>query len=262
MMRSLLSVLAWMAVVYAALCGYAYARQRALLYFPTPDSGRDDLPQLWVPSGRERLRLWVVGTRSDAPDAAALIYFGGNAEDVAVTAATLRVTLPRRVIYLVNYRGYGGSSGQPTEEGLFADSAAVYDAVRRRHPTGAIAVMGRSLGSGVAVHLAALREVERLVLVTPFDSMIAVAREHYGWLPVSLLVRDRYDSAAAVRAGQVRAPTLIVVADDDEVIPARRGAALAAAFPPAQARTLRIAGATHNTIDRFPPYPQALAAFL
>ncbi len=262
MARSLLLVVAGAITAYVAVCAYAYARQRALLYFPTPAAGREDLPGLWVESEGERLRVQVVGTRTDDPHAAALIYFGGNAEDVSASAAAWYATVPQRVIYLVDYRGYGGSSGQPGERALLADSEAVYDAVRRRHPAGAIAVMGRSLGSGVAVHLAGARDVDRLVLITPYDSMVAVAREHFGWLPVSLLVRDRYDSAAAVRAGRVRAPALLVIAGDDEVIPARRGLALAAAFPPAQVRTVQIAGATHNGIDLFPRFQQAIAAFL
>jgi fermentation-respiration switch protein FrsA (DUF1100 family) len=196
------------------------------------------------------------------PAAPALIYFGGNAEDVAGNVDTLGAALPQRVVYLVNYRGYGGSGGTPSERGLYADSEAVFDAVRRRHPAGAIAVMGRSLGSGVAVHLAATRDVQRLVLVTPFDSMVAVAREYFRWLPTAWLVRDRYASAATVRGGRVRAPTLIVIAADDEVIPARRAEALAAAFPAGQLRTLRIEGATHNSIDLFPQYLEAVARFL
>jgi fermentation-respiration switch protein FrsA (DUF1100 family) len=262
MARVLLTGAAGMIVVYAALGAYVYFRQRALLYFPTPAVPRRELAELWVDAQRARLRLWVVGALAGDPRAAALIYFGGNAEDVADSAASLGAALPRHVLYLVNYRGYGGSGGRPSQPALLADSEAVYDAVRRRHPGGAIAVMGRSLGSGVAVHLAAVREVARLVLVTPYDSMVAVAREHFGWLPVSLLVRDRYDSAATVRSGRVRAPTLMVIADDDEVVPARRGLALAAAFPSGQLRTLRMAGATHNTIDLFPAYLQTVAAFL
>lgn len=258
----LLQGVAGMAVAYIATCVLAYARQRSMLYYPTPYAPRRDAAFIWVESQGVRLRVWVVGARAGDPAAPALIYFGGNAEDVAGNVATLGAALPQRVVYLVNYRGYGGSGGTPTERGLCADSEAVFDVVRRRHPAGAIAVMGRSLGSGVAVHLAAARDVERLVLVTPFDSMVAVAREHFRWLPVALLVRDRYASADTIRSGRVRAPALIVIAGDDEVIPARRGAALAAAFPAQQLRTLRIEAATHNGIDLFPQYLDAVARFL
>ncbi|MCC7461973.1 MAG: alpha/beta fold hydrolase [Gammaproteobacteria bacterium] len=262
MAKSVLLVAGVSIGLYVALCLYAYTRQRALLYHPTPAVQRDDLASLYVESDGVRVQVWVAGARAGDPAAAALVYFGGNAEDTAGSIDTLAAALPGRVLYLVNYRNYGGSSGTPTERGLLADSEAVYDTVRARHPAGRIAVMGRSLGAGVAVHLAAVRSVDRLVLVTPYDSMVAVAREHFGWLPVSLLVRDGYDARATVLGGRVRAPTLIVIAVDDEVVPARRGEALAAAFPGGQASVLRIAGATHNSIDLFPQYLETVGRFL
>jgi pimeloyl-ACP methyl ester carboxylesterase len=100
------------------------------------------------------------------------------------------------------------------------------------------------------------------VLVTPFDSLVEVARTHFRWLPVRALLRDRFDSAARVAAGELDAPTLIVIAGDDEVVPVARGEALAAAFPPGQVEVERIAGATHNTIDLFPRYLQRVAQFV
>jgi pimeloyl-ACP methyl ester carboxylesterase len=110
------------------------------------------------------------------------------------------------------------------------------------------------------VHLAGERDVQRLALVSPFDSLVNVAKEHYAWLPVGLLMLDRYDSAA--RAPRVRAPVLIVIAGDDEVIPVRRSRALAAVFPAAQVTVTVVPGATHNSLDAFPQYLETLAEFL
>jgi fermentation-respiration switch protein FrsA (DUF1100 family) len=250
------------ALAYAALCAFIYATQRSMIYFPTAEASPAGARPLEVRSQGETLRVWAGGVGLDDAGTAALIYFGGNADDVAVHLPAFVAAWPRRALYLVNYRGYGGSTGTPSEAALGVDAAAVYDAVRRRHHGAPIAVIGRSLGSGVAVQLAAARPVDRLVLVTPFDSLVEVARTHFRWLPVHALLRDRFDSAARVRAGEVDAPTLIVIAGDDEVVPAARGEALAAAFPPGQLVVERIEGATHNTVDSFPRYLERVARFV
>jgi hypothetical protein len=121
-------------------------------------------------------------------------------------------------------------------------------------------VIGRSLGSGVAAHLASVRDVRRLVLVTPFDSLVNVARAHFGYFPVSLLMRDRYDSGRLVPA--IRAPVLIIIAAHDEIIPRARSDALAAAFGPSRARVTVLDGVGHNDIDDRPRYLESIAEFL
>ena len=120
--------------------------------------------------------------------------------------------------------------------------------------------MGRSLGSGVAVQLAAVRPVSRLVLVTPFDSLVNVAKEYFRWLPVGWLMRDRYESAS--RAHTVQAPVLIVIAGEDEIIPERRSRALANAFAPGQVQVVVVPGVGHNTLDLLPQYLESVQAFL
>jgi len=134
----------------------------------------------------------------------------------------------------------------------------VFDHVRTRHAD--VAVMGRSLGSGVAVQLAAERPVAQLVLVTAFDSLVNLAKEYFRWLPVGLLMRDRYDSVR--RASRVNVPVLVVIAGEDEIVPERRSRALVEAFRPGQAQVVIVPGVGHNTLDVSPLYLQAVAAFL
>lgn len=249
-MRAMLSVLAAGALIFTGLCAAMFFAQRSLLYYPVAGSVPAGAERLELAAGEATLRVW---TRPLAgPDA--LVYFGGNAEDVAGNFAPFAAALPRRALYLVNYRGYGGSTGAPTEAALLADALAVYDHVRGRHAN--VAVVGRSLGSGVAVHVAAERAAAHLVLVTPFDSIENVAGGFYPFLPVRLLLLDKYDSAA--RVARIRAPTLVVVAGRDEVIPRARTDALIARFPPAQVRVEVVAGATHNALE----YESLLAGFL
>jgi pimeloyl-ACP methyl ester carboxylesterase len=238
------------ALAYGLLCALMFVAQRSLMYFPVGGAQPAGAERIDLPSGDATLRIWA----RPLPGADALIYFGGNAEDVAQNFAPFVAAMPRRALYLANYRGYGGSSGSPTEAALFADALAVYDHVAARHAR--VAVAGRSLGSGVAVYLARERPVSRLVLVTPFDSIENVARGHYPFLPVRWLLKDKFDSAS--RIAGVRAPTLVVIAQRDEIIRRARSDALVAKFPAGQVRVEVVAGATHNDLE----YEPLLAAFL
>jgi hypothetical protein len=248
--KAMLSTLSAIALIYAGVCALLFFAQRSLLYFPVAGSAPAGAERIDLPSGDATLRLWA----RPVPGAEALIYFGGNAEDVGQNFAVFAASMPARALYLVNYRGYGGSTGVPTETALLADALTVYDYVRARHAN--VAVAGRSLGSGVAVHVARERPVSHLALVAPYDSIANVAAGIYPFLPVRWLIRDRFDSAA--RIAGVRVPTLVVIAERDEVIPRARTDALLAALPAGQARVEVVRGATHNALD----YEALLAAFL
>jgi uncharacterized protein len=188
----------------------------------------------------------------------ALIYFGGNGDDVAANIAPFAAAFPGVTIYLVNYRGYGGSTGTPSEAALLADAETVFDRVHAEHER--VAVLGRSLGSGVAVHLAAVREVSKLALVTPYDSILKIAQRRLPFVPVSWLLKDTFDSVAS--APRVRAPVLALLAELDSSIPREHSERLVAAFAPGQVTVLTIAGTDHNSISESPEYGRALGAFL
>jgi pimeloyl-ACP methyl ester carboxylesterase len=252
-LRALAVPLLILAGQYLGLCLLLFLTQRSQMYFPVPESSAPGASPLWIDAGEARLKIWAV----QRPGPAALLYFGGNAEDVGASLGRFETLLPDHSLYFVNYRGYGGSTGKPTEDALVADARLLYDRLRPRHPE--ISVLGRSLGSGVAVRLASEREIARLVMVTPFDSLVDVARAHFRWLPVGLLMLDRYDSAA--RATRVRAETLVVIAESDEIIPRARSEALIGAFRQ-RPRVVVIEGGRHNDIDFDPRYLDEVAAFL
>ncbi len=253
-MRAVLYVGLVAAAGYGLVCVLLYLAQDRLLYLPTPDLPRPGARALHIERGGATLKVWELHGAAQP----ALIYFGGNAEDVGANIPDFDAAFPERAVYLVNYRGYGGSTGRPSQAALTADAEAIYDALRAHHDP--IAVLGRSLGSGVAVALAARRPVERLILVTPFDSVANVAADHFPWLPVRLLVRDRFDSLR--RIGEVRSPTLVVVAEHDEVVFRARSDALIAAIPPPLRHALLVPGATHNDVSFHPVYFQSLREFL
>ena len=226
-----------LALGYGGLCLVMAFAQRSFIYFPQPAA--DPSNQL---EQRVEGSLVRVAQRTH-PGPRALIYFGGNAEDVSLTRAELAALLPDSALYLLHYRGYGGSEGTPSEAAIRADAQALYAHVAQRHPT--ITVVGRSLGTGPAVHLAATRPVHRLVLLVPFDSLLAVAQATMPWLPVSLLLQDPWDAAA--EAPKVQAPTTLVAAADDQVVPARHAQALHRAFRPGVATLSVVPELDHNT---------------
>lgn len=253
-MRNLASLLLVPLLAYLALCVLMFLGQRSQIYFPVRESQAAGATVLRLASGAANLKIWVVSRRGPR----AIVYFGGNAEDVGGNLPEFTAAFPGYSLYFVNYRGYGGSSGSPSEAGLLADAAVVYDWLRQRHAE--ISVIGRSLGSGVAVHLASVRDVHRLVLVTPFDSLVNVARAHFRYLPVGLLMRDRYDSAS--RVPTVRAPTLVLIAGSDEIIPRARSEALVSAFPASQVSVGVLPGRTHNDLGLDTQYLERIGKFL
>jgi pimeloyl-ACP methyl ester carboxylesterase len=240
--------------LYALLCAYAYVRQRSLLYYPTPAIGSGVGEAVPFPVSGALLQLWVVRR----PGSSAAIYFGGNAESVAGSAETFARAAPDRTWVFVNYRGYGGSTGAPSEKALVADALAVFDWLQPDHAH--IAVIGRSLGSGVAVQLAAARPVGRLVLVTPFDSLVSVGRDALPWLPVSWLAKDRFESVKY--APSVSCPTLALIAGHDEVIAPAHARRLVRAFAPGVVTAVEVPGAGHNDIQLWPQYVAMISAFL
>ena len=255
MRKTILALLTLIAVTYIGLCIAVFAVQRSLIYMPQPRALATAVDAEWIEVDDLRVQLSV--RRPAGQDGApALIYFGGNAEDVSLSLEPLARAFPEHALYLLHYRGYGGSEGTPSEAALFADALALHAHVAAAHSR--IRVLGRSLGSGVAVYLASQREVEQLVLITPYDSIAAVAAQQFPYLPVDWLLLDRFDSVA--RAAAVRTPTRILVAERDEVIHPQHSHRLQLAFKPGIAELQVLAGSGHNSISQHPDYWRLLAA--
>ncbi|MET0857691.1 MAG: alpha/beta fold hydrolase [Telluria sp.] len=250
-MRIAAGTLLTVLLLYTAACVALYAFQRSLIYYPQPKSYDGPADTLILPAD---VRVTV------RPHAGpkALLYFGGNAEDVSANLASFAHAFPDYAIYLLHYRGYGGSAGKPTEVALHADARALFDKVHQAHPQ--IALVGRSLGSGVAVRLAAERPAARLVLVTPYDSIAEIAAQQFPYFPVRWLLTDKFESAR--HAPAVRVPTLILRAEHDEVIPQASTERLHAGFAAGVATQVVIRGAGHNSISESAQYLDAMRAIL
>jgi pimeloyl-ACP methyl ester carboxylesterase len=255
MRKTIFALFSLIALTYIGLCIAVFAVQRSLIYMPQPRALPMSVDAEWIEVEGVRVQLSVRRPAGQG-DVPALIYFGGNAEDVSLSVEPLARAFPGHALYLLHYRGYGGSEGTPSEAALFADALALHAHVAAAHSR--IRVLGRSLGSGVAVYLASQREVEQLVLITPYDSIAAVAAQQFPHLPVDWLLLDRFDSVT--RAAAVRAPTRILVAERDEVIHPQHSHRLQRAFKPGIAELQVLAGSGHNSISQHPDYWRLLAA--
>jgi uncharacterized protein len=250
MPRTILILAAIAALFYVALCLALLLAQRSFIYYPQPKSAGDDGPMLTLDVDGERL---LVSTRANTGPGA-VIYFGGNAENVSHSLPTLAQAFPGRSVFAMNYRGYGGSTGKPSESGLIADALALFDRVHVDHPQ--IIVIGRSLGSGVAIHITSERPVERLVLVTPYDSLLTIAAGQFGFFPLRWLMLDKFESWRY--APKITSPTQLIAAQNDEVIPYASTKSLYDRFRPFVASMTLIPGVGHNSISESPEYISAM----
>lgn len=249
-MQLIVPLLSVALVLYIGACVALYVFQRSMIYYPQP--GNESAPASQMSFDVSDAKLNVVVRPVAGPKA--LIYFGGNAENVSFNLGAFSSAFPDRAIYLMNYRGYGGSTGAPTEALLHADAQTLFDKVKRDHPD--IAVIGRSLGSGVAVRLASERPVSQLVLVTPYDSVQEMAAQRFPYFPVRWLLTDKFESSHYAPA--LRVPTLILQAEFDNVIPGESTARLKGAFAPGVAKLVMVPGADHNSIGDAPVYLHAI----
>ena len=211
---------------YALVVGVLYVGQRSMLYHPTAtriSPAEAGLPEaqevVLTTSDGEKLVAWHVPPRGDKP---VVIYFHGNAEIVPWRAERHRKTIAAGLgLLAVNFRGYGGSTGTPTEDGLHRDALAAYAFAAERYPAQRIALWGHSLGTGVAVWLASEKPVGKLVLEAPYSSTADVAAGLFPWVPVRWLMKDQLRSDQ--RIGSVHVPLLIMHGAQDGAISIRFG---------------------------------------
>ena len=241
------------AIVYVLFGIYLYLNQKAFLYFPTAKAVQPFPVKVFAING-EKINVIVANPGKEQ----ALIYFGGNAESVGYSSERIAHDFPHYTAYLVNYRGYGGSSGEPSEKALFADALALYDQIKNRHKQ--ISVAGRSLGSGVAAYLSAQRKVDKLALITPFDSIESVAKERFAFYPVSMMLKDKYDSRHYMEKTTAK-KILILLAGNDKVVPRDHSMRLIEVLPKKKTKVVTIDQKGHTSISDNERYYEVLRNF-
>ena len=238
---------------YLALAALMYVAQRGLMYFPEgfrtapADAGLPEAEEVMLdtPDGA-RVIVWHVTPAADQP---VWLYFHGNGGALRYRVDRFRqLTAQGEGLVALSYRGYAGSTDRPSEAGLIADARAAYDFAAKRYGAERILLWGESLGSGVALALAAERPVARIVLEAPFLSAVDIAAGVYPFLPVRLLMKDQFRSD--LRVAKVTAPVLVMHGDRDEVVPISSGQRLYKLITSPK-RFVRLAGGGHENLGSF-----------
>lgn len=256
------------ALLWAGAIAALAANQRKLVFKPAT------LPEVVKPrsSGHKtrgvvlrgadgtRLAGWLMTPEGPGPHPA-VVYFGGRSEEVSWVARDAGRMFPGMAVLAVNYRGYGGSHGQPGEALLVDDGRMLFDwlAGREQVDPARIALVGRSLGSGVAVQVAQARRAHSMVLITPYDSILAIAKKRFRVVPVHVVLRHRFES---VRHAQgLNTPTLVLRAESDTIVPPAHTDRLVATLP-VLLHDETIAGSDHCDIPYLPATQERVARFL
>jgi fermentation-respiration switch protein FrsA (DUF1100 family) len=251
-----MALLKWL-IAGAAVCGgfvaLMYVAQRALMYHPetqrTPPAaaGLGEVQEIVLDTADgEKVIVWYAAPKRGLP---LVLYFHGNAGALRSRAGRFRaLTDDGYGLVALSYRGYGGSTGSPSEAGLIADAQAAYAFAVARVPADRVVVFGESLGTGVAVALAATERIGRLILESPFTSAADVAARTYWYLPVRLLMKDQFRSDQ--RIGKVTAPVLILHGERDQVVPIAFGERLFSLANEPK-RFVRYAEGHHVNLDQY-----------
>jgi len=259
----ILGIVKVVVVLFVGISLLLYLFQNKMIFYPQPTAPGSQAHyaghEIRVQHGDVTLTGWFFKGRIDAGHPL-IVYYGGNAEDVSLNFGDLD-RFPAEAFLFMNYRGYGQSQGRPSEKALLADALFILDHVvaNASIDPAHVVLMGRSLGSGVAVHVAGRRKVGAVILVTPFDSLVNVAKAHYPIFPVGWLLRHRFDSASM--APGIAVPALFLTASHDQIVPPRFAANLQQVWG-GPVTAVRVDNTDHNTIETSPVYWKAIHAFL
>lgn len=246
-----LTALALLIGGYVVMTVAGFFLQRSLMYsrdatFTQPRvPGADIKVHRIVTSDGERLVAWYLPPKQGQP---VVLFFHGNNGHLQTQSDRFERMAKAGVGFLaISYRGYAGSTGAPTEDGLHEDARTAYAWLAARYPAQDIIIHGFSLGSGLAVQLAAEKPARALILEAPYTATVDLAAERYPWAPIRLLMQDRFLSRDYI--GKVRMPILIVHGDADRSIPFRQGEALYG-LAHGQKTLVRMVGSDHLTLTR------------
>ncbi|MBI4837640.1 MAG: alpha/beta hydrolase [Nitrospirae bacterium] len=253
---SLLRIIAIVSSVLAAAAVLLYFVQEKLIFYPQRISGETanhitsafkNVEEITIHTkDGTRLHGWFL-KNSSGKISKLIFYFGGNAEEISYMVYELQRYKDWSAV-LVNYRGYGMSEGAPGEKSLCSDALEVYDYFLEKTDVDnpKIAVMGRSLGSGVAVYLVRNRKSDGVILVSPYDSLASVGKGIFPFLPVGLILRHKFDSA--VLAPEINLPLLVVTASEDKVVPPSHSKKLSEKWG-GEVNAVEIKGEDHNSVS-------------
>ena len=250
----LLSVLFYFLIVL-----FMYFRQKSFLFYPTKtvhEISKADLEPFSIHRDKTLLKGWLLNPK--AARNTLIIYYGGNSEDVFLNIEQFR-TYEEAAFLLVNYRGYSGSTGNPGEKELYEDALTIFDTIISHYSPHKLILMGRSLGSAIATYVGSQKEVDGIILITPFSSIESIAKKRFFFLPIPLILKHKFLSAH--HAKDISAPCLIIYGGKDTIVPPDNTKQLLGNISSVKT-VLYIGDAGHNDIDLFDEYHLAILTFI
>lgn len=256
-------MLATMVVLLVGLLLFLYFIQSKLIFFPAPLDGNARVRyaphEIFVNNEGVSLHGWFVRGEVSRQKLL-LVYYGGNAEEVSSSLQTL-TRLGAGSYLIMNYRGYGDSGGEPSESKLLDDALYILDHIRTKEniDLSHVVVMGRSLGTGVASHVASKRKVRGVILVSPFDSLTNVAKYHYPIIPVQYMLKHKFDSISL--APKITSPAVTIFGTDDQIVPPKFSQNLINHWG-GKNKPVLVEGANHYNIHLHDQYWNSIRKFL
>ena len=247
---------------YSAIVILVYLFQTKLLFFPGPVQSSTMViekfsdNEIRIVHNGVKLHGWYIRPEKSKT----IFYYGGNAEEISLNLTEFE-PMDEYGIVLINYRGYGNSEGSPGQDEIYSDALYIFDYIQNKYhrPGQEVFLMGRSLGSGVATYVASQRDVNKMILITAYDSITDIAKKHYPYLPLSFLVKHPFSSNEHVK--NIKIPTLILSAEHDKIIPFKNTKNLIESFP-VDVQSIIVEGTDHNTIQMSQKYWSSINTFL
>ena len=266
MKTTMINMLLVLFVFYFGTVAFLFFKQSSFIFFSTEISkSQESLLRQFshfevnINHNGFDLHGWFI-YREFSPEHPLVIYYGGNAEEISHNLFDLEKYEKESLLFM-NYRGYGKSTGIPSQSSLFSDALYIFDHISDTYsiPSTNIILMGRSLGSSVAIYVAKQRHVKAVILITPFDSLINVAKDHYPFFPVKLLLMHAFDSVQI--ASEITTPMIAIIAGQDRIISNERSVNLVEHWG-VKSHYVTIKDADHNSISNYPEYWNTIRLFL
>ncbi len=251
-MKALGNLLLVLFLMYLGAAAWLYFNQRNILFLP--DHHRKSNNGFYF-TAKDGTKIWV--SVYNKGKERALIYFPGNTENDWEYPERIAKNLPDHTIYFIHYRGYGQSEGKPSQNAFYSDALELFDLIAKKHKD--IDIIGRSLGTAMAVYTSAKREAHRLVLVTPFAGIAMIAKDRYPWMPIDILLKDPFPSSYF--AHSVSEKTLVILAEYDTTTPYKSSQKLINSLPK-KPEVITLRGVNHSAVIRHPLYMKVLGDFL
>jgi len=262
-MKTLTNILISFVFIYISVCFFLYFMQDNFIFYPPkPDQQwyKKIKPyEFFIETDSETLQGWKK-SNTNINHNSSIIYFGGNAEEVSHNIIDAD-SFSARHLFFINMPGFGNSTGTPSEHSFFSNALQAYDYIIKTYQLDAdnFFIMGRSLGSTVATYVASKRKSKGLILITPFDSIENIARDHYKWYPINIILKHKFKTELYIDS--VSSPILAIATDSDGVIPASN---LNRLYAPRKEKInlLKINHANHNNINSSEKYFSYINGFI